>query len=243
MTAGRRALIVVAVFVAVASGCLWGGAVREASAQISVTAADPPTGEQGTAQPERDHQGQGLQERREGEVLQDRHRGPRRRQRQVHAVRELDPVDCARRHRRRALRSACSTSRWRTPTAAPARARSCSAWSRKRMATSPRLPRFRLPFGWTTQPATRSRPSRLQNHLTPGISAQRFALARRARTTTTSPSGFATARATSIPGDPWSSISVRRATRPAPRSPATRRSTIRRTARRSRISSAFRPPS
>ena len=47
MTAGRRALIVVAVFVAVASGCLWGGAVPEAAAQISVTAADPKTGEQG----------------------------------------------------------------------------------------------------------------------------------------------------------------------------------------------------
>ena len=48
MTAGRRALIIVAVFVAVASGCLWGGAVPEAAAQIAVTAADPPSGEQGT---------------------------------------------------------------------------------------------------------------------------------------------------------------------------------------------------
>jgi hypothetical protein len=47
MTAGRRALIVVAVFIAVAFGCLWGGAVPEAAAQISVASADPKTGEQG----------------------------------------------------------------------------------------------------------------------------------------------------------------------------------------------------
>jgi hypothetical protein len=44
----RRVLLVAAVFVAAASGCVWGGAVRDASAQIAVTTADPPTGEQGT---------------------------------------------------------------------------------------------------------------------------------------------------------------------------------------------------
>jgi uncharacterized delta-60 repeat protein len=49
MTAGRRALIVVAVFVAVALGCLWGGAVTTASAQsIQVLSASPDNAEQGT---------------------------------------------------------------------------------------------------------------------------------------------------------------------------------------------------
>jgi hypothetical protein len=47
MTAGRRALVVVAVLFTVLLGLPGVGAVREASAQISVTAADPPTGEQG----------------------------------------------------------------------------------------------------------------------------------------------------------------------------------------------------
>jgi len=48
MTAGRRALIVVAVLFAAMFGVPWSGAVPEAAAQISVTAADPPAGEQGT---------------------------------------------------------------------------------------------------------------------------------------------------------------------------------------------------
>ena len=49
MTASHRVLIVAAVIVAAAFGLPWGGAVPTASAQtISVTAADPPTGEQGT---------------------------------------------------------------------------------------------------------------------------------------------------------------------------------------------------
>jgi uncharacterized delta-60 repeat protein len=48
MAGSRRALIVVAVFVAVAFGLPGAGAVREASAQISVTAADPATADQGT---------------------------------------------------------------------------------------------------------------------------------------------------------------------------------------------------
>ena len=43
----RRALIVVAVLLAVMFGLPGVGAVREAAAQIAVTAADPPTGEQG----------------------------------------------------------------------------------------------------------------------------------------------------------------------------------------------------
>ena len=47
MTGLRRALIVVAVLLAVAFGLPGVGAVREAAAQIAVTAADPPTGEQG----------------------------------------------------------------------------------------------------------------------------------------------------------------------------------------------------
>ena len=49
MTASRRALIVVATFVLMAVGLPWGGVVPAAYAQtISVTAADPPAGEQGT---------------------------------------------------------------------------------------------------------------------------------------------------------------------------------------------------
>ena len=47
MTAGRRALIVVAVLVGVMFGLPGVGAVREAAAQISVGSADPKTGEQG----------------------------------------------------------------------------------------------------------------------------------------------------------------------------------------------------
>jgi len=47
MTAGRRALVVLVVLVAVMIGLPWSGAVQDAAAQISVTAADPPTGEQG----------------------------------------------------------------------------------------------------------------------------------------------------------------------------------------------------
>jgi len=47
MTGSRRALIVVAVLFAVSFGLPWSGAVPDAAAQISVTAADPPTGEQG----------------------------------------------------------------------------------------------------------------------------------------------------------------------------------------------------
>jgi uncharacterized delta-60 repeat protein len=49
MIASRKALIVVAAFVLMAIGLPWGGNVPAAFAQtISVTAADPPTGEQGT---------------------------------------------------------------------------------------------------------------------------------------------------------------------------------------------------
>ena len=49
MIASRKALIIVAAFVLIALGLPWGGAVPAAFAQtISVTAADPPTGEQGT---------------------------------------------------------------------------------------------------------------------------------------------------------------------------------------------------
>ena len=49
MTASRRILIVVGLLIAVAVGLPWGGGVPEAQAQtIQVTAADPPTGEQGT---------------------------------------------------------------------------------------------------------------------------------------------------------------------------------------------------
>ncbi len=48
MIASRKALIVVAAFVLMAIGLPWGGNVPAAFAQtISVTAADPPTGEQG----------------------------------------------------------------------------------------------------------------------------------------------------------------------------------------------------
>ena len=49
MTAGRRALLVVGVFVFVALGCLWGGAVPTASAQnIQVLSVVPDSAEQGT---------------------------------------------------------------------------------------------------------------------------------------------------------------------------------------------------
>jgi uncharacterized delta-60 repeat protein len=49
MIASRKALIVVAAFVLMALGLPWGGSVPAAFAQaVSVTAADPPTGEQGT---------------------------------------------------------------------------------------------------------------------------------------------------------------------------------------------------
>ena len=49
MIANHRVLIVFAALIAVMFGLPWGGAVPAASAQtISVTAADPPTGEQGT---------------------------------------------------------------------------------------------------------------------------------------------------------------------------------------------------
>ncbi len=48
MTGFRRVLIVVAVLLGLMVGLPGAGAVREASAQISVTAADPPAGEQGT---------------------------------------------------------------------------------------------------------------------------------------------------------------------------------------------------
>jgi uncharacterized delta-60 repeat protein len=48
MIASRKALIIVAAFVLMAIGMPWGGNVPAAFAQISVTAADPPTGEQGT---------------------------------------------------------------------------------------------------------------------------------------------------------------------------------------------------
>jgi hypothetical protein len=48
MTASRKALIIVAAFVLMALGLPWGGNVPAAFAQISVTAADPPSGEQGT---------------------------------------------------------------------------------------------------------------------------------------------------------------------------------------------------
>jgi uncharacterized delta-60 repeat protein len=48
MIASRKALIIVAAFVLMAIGLPWGGNVPAAFAQISVTAADPPTGEQGT---------------------------------------------------------------------------------------------------------------------------------------------------------------------------------------------------
>jgi uncharacterized delta-60 repeat protein len=49
MIASRKALIVVVAFVLMAIGLPWGGNVPAAFAQtISVTAADPPTGEQGT---------------------------------------------------------------------------------------------------------------------------------------------------------------------------------------------------
>ena len=49
MTAGHRALIVVAVFVAVVFGLPWSGAVPEAAAQsIQVLSASPDTAEQGT---------------------------------------------------------------------------------------------------------------------------------------------------------------------------------------------------
>jgi hypothetical protein len=47
MTGSRRALIIVAVLFAAMFGLPGVGAVPEAAAQISVTAADPPTGEQG----------------------------------------------------------------------------------------------------------------------------------------------------------------------------------------------------
>jgi hypothetical protein len=49
MTASRKALIVVAALFAIAIALSFGGAVPTASAQtISVTSANPPTGEQGT---------------------------------------------------------------------------------------------------------------------------------------------------------------------------------------------------
>jgi uncharacterized delta-60 repeat protein len=48
MIASRKALIVVAAFVLMAVGLPWGGNVPAAFAQISVTAADPPSGDQGT---------------------------------------------------------------------------------------------------------------------------------------------------------------------------------------------------
>ncbi len=47
MTASRKALFIVTAFVLMAIGLPWGGNVPTAFAQISVTAADPPTGEQG----------------------------------------------------------------------------------------------------------------------------------------------------------------------------------------------------
>jgi len=47
MTGSRKELIVSAVLFAVLFGLPWSGIVPEAAAQISVTAADPPTGEQG----------------------------------------------------------------------------------------------------------------------------------------------------------------------------------------------------
>ena len=48
MTGSRKALIVSTVFVALVFGLPWSGAVPEAAAQISVAAADPKVGEQGT---------------------------------------------------------------------------------------------------------------------------------------------------------------------------------------------------
>ena len=96
MIASRKALIVVAAFVLMAIGLPWGGNVPAAFAQNPVTSANPPTGDQGTLNLNVTHQGQGVQERREGEVLQDGHDEPGRRQRQVHEVRELHPADRAR---------------------------------------------------------------------------------------------------------------------------------------------------
>jgi uncharacterized delta-60 repeat protein len=49
MSTNRRAIIILAAWIAVTLGILWGGAVPAAYAQtIQVTAADPPSGEQGT---------------------------------------------------------------------------------------------------------------------------------------------------------------------------------------------------
>jgi uncharacterized delta-60 repeat protein len=48
MIASRKALIVVAALFALSLGLPWGGTVQTASAQVSVSAADPNTGEQGT---------------------------------------------------------------------------------------------------------------------------------------------------------------------------------------------------
>jgi hypothetical protein len=47
MTAGRRALVVATVLAGIVIGLPWSGAVPEAAAQISVTAAEPKRGEQG----------------------------------------------------------------------------------------------------------------------------------------------------------------------------------------------------
>jgi uncharacterized delta-60 repeat protein len=48
MIASRKALIVVAALFALSLGLPWGGTVQTVSAQVSVSAADPNTGEQGT---------------------------------------------------------------------------------------------------------------------------------------------------------------------------------------------------
>ena len=68
MTGSRRVLIAVAVLFAAIFGLPGVGAVREAAAQISVTAAAP-AGAQGTMNLNVTIKGKGLQKRRQGEVL------------------------------------------------------------------------------------------------------------------------------------------------------------------------------
>ena len=101
MTGSRRVLIVVAVLFAAIFGLPGVGAVREAAAQISVTAADPPAGEQGTLNLNVLIKGKGFKNGAKAKFYKTGTDGPGRRQRQVHPVRELDAVDREHRHRRR----------------------------------------------------------------------------------------------------------------------------------------------
>jgi hypothetical protein len=158
MTASRKALIVVGVLVGVALGLPWAGAGPTATApSISVTAANPPSGEQGTLSLDVVVGGKGFKNGATAKFLRHDTGGPGginvKSTRFVNSTQLVASIEIAGDATPETI-TKFDIQVARTRTAARARALSSSAWSRKAMGTSARLRCFQLPSGWTTTPAT-----------------------------------------------------------------------------------------